>query len=67
MSRMVFPTHCAKKMSLLIFFSASLLGVLGRGSPFLIIGILLVVPFFLTSKLMRILHVSTHISSIKLT
>jgi hypothetical protein len=45
-SKMVFSTNHGGKMTLSLFFTASLLGVLGRGSPFLILGILLIVPMF---------------------
>jgi len=54
-SRMVLPTNRAGKMTLSFIFSSSLIGVLGGGSPFLIIGIIILVPLFLTSRLLRIL------------
>jgi hypothetical protein len=56
MSGMVFPTNCAGEPTLSLLFSLPLLGVLGRGSPFLIVGIIFLVPLSLSSELLRILQ-----------
>jgi hypothetical protein len=56
---MVFvPTNGAGKRTLPFLLSASLLGVLGGGSPFLSIGIFLFVPLFLSFGLLRTLWLS---------
>jgi hypothetical protein len=52
--RVVFPANRVGKRTLLIFISTSLLGILGSGSPFLISGIHLFVPIFVSSWLLRI-------------
>jgi len=56
MSRVVLPTNCAWEPTLILLFSAPILSVLGGSSPFLGIGIFLIIMLLLPSRLLRILQ-----------
>jgi len=55
MSRVVLPTNRAREPNLLFLFCFPILSVLGGHSPFISVGILLLISFLFSSKLLRVI------------
>jgi hypothetical protein len=56
MSRMVLPTNSVGELNIIFSLLSPLLIILGGCSPFLSVGIFLLIPLILSSKLLRILQ-----------